>query len=194
MDTCSFEIKQFSGQSHPSPLDMGLFVDDGDVSLLDPSFVGLSGADAMALPVEREDMVLSPSAEPLEQRRLFQLKNSILLQKAGPRRHLYYHGPSIRPAIITCGGLCPALNNVVRALVNCLCHRYGVREVYGFKYGYAGLGPGGEPPIILTPAQVRDIHKFGGSQLGTSRCVCSAGVLPGGADGWPRTGESRRLR
>ncbi|TFG81352.1 MAG: ATP-dependent 6-phosphofructokinase, partial [Spirochaetales bacterium] len=52
---------------------------------------------------------------------------SILLEKAGPREKLYYTPAHVRAGILTCGGLCPGLNDVIRALVRCLWNRYGVR-------------------------------------------------------------------
>jgi 6-phosphofructokinase 1 len=63
------------------------------------------------------------------------------LQRAGPREHLYFHGPHVTAGIVTCGGLCPALNDVIRALVNTLHYKYRVQRIIGFKYGYAGLNP-----------------------------------------------------
>ncbi|KAJ1506470.1 hypothetical protein HMI55_001167, partial [Coelomomyces lativittatus] len=72
--------------------------------------------------------------------------------------------------IVTCGGLCPGLNNVVRSLVQCLHYNYKVKRVLGFRFGYEGLNPCvGEGPIELTPKGVKDVHKFGGCILGTSR-------------------------
>ena len=54
----------------------------------------------------------------------------------------------------TTGGLCPGLNNVIRAVVMCLWHRYGVRKIYGFKYGYQGLNPATSEHVMLTPEVV----------------------------------------
>ena len=58
--------------------------------------------------------------------------------KAGPRKHLYFNPSQVKVAIVTCGGLCPGLNNVIRELVNCLALTYGVKDIYGIKYGYKG--------------------------------------------------------
>ncbi|HEY4016771.1 MAG TPA: ATP-dependent 6-phosphofructokinase [Polyangiaceae bacterium] len=87
---------------------------------------------------------------------------------AGPRDRIFFDTTRLRCGIVTCGGLCPGINNVVRGLVLELVGGYGVREIYGFRYGYAGLVDGSEP-ISLTPAFVDDIHHDGGTALGTSR-------------------------
>lgn len=90
--------------------------------------------------------------------------------KAGARERIYFDPSQLRAGIVTCGGLCPGLNNVIRALVMELFHKYGVRDIVGFQYGFEGLIPGaGATPIPLVPERVRDIHKHGGSFLGLSR-------------------------
>ena len=72
--------------------------------------------------------------------------------------------------IVTCGGLCPGLNNVIRSIVMSLHHHYGVRTIYGFPYGYEGLAPKhGHRPIMLTPDIVTGINETGGTILGSSR-------------------------
>jgi 6-phosphofructokinase 1 len=89
---------------------------------------------------------------------------------AGPRASLFFDPARTRAGIVTCGGLCPGLNNVIRSLFNELHHAYGVKEVLGFRNGYQGLDPSrGLPPIRLTPEFVDDIHRRGGTVLGTSR-------------------------
>lgn len=89
---------------------------------------------------------------------------------AGPREKLFFDPKKTRAGIVTCGGLCPGLNNVIRSLVLQLHHGYGVREILGFVNGYQGLDPWrGSEPIPLTPAFVENIHKEGGTALNTSR-------------------------
>jgi len=89
---------------------------------------------------------------------------------AGPRRKLYHDAAWTRAAIVTCGGLCPGLNDVIKALVNTLWYVYGVDNIYGIQYGYSGLIPSYNlKPIILTPEVVDDIHNQGGTILGSSR-------------------------
>jgi 6-phosphofructokinase 1 len=89
---------------------------------------------------------------------------------AGPRHRVFFDPTKLRSAVVTCGGLCPGLNNVVRGLVLELTHGYGVEQIVGFRYGYEGLVPRyGHEPVRLTPALVSDIHHDGGTFLGTSR-------------------------
>ena len=89
---------------------------------------------------------------------------------AGPRDRIYFDPSTLRAGIVTCGGLCPGINNVVRGLVLELTHAYGVREILGFRYGYEGLVRRiGHQPLRLVPELVRDIHQHGGTMLGTSR-------------------------
>ena len=89
---------------------------------------------------------------------------------AGPREKIYFNGPDIVAGIVTCGGLCPWLNDVIRGLVMALWNRYGVRRILGFRYGYRGLVKDASPgPIALEPDLVRYIHHTGGTILGSSR-------------------------
>jgi 6-phosphofructokinase 1 len=93
-----------------------------------------------------------------------------LLEKAGPRRKLFFDPAAARAAIVTCGGLCPGLNNVIRSVTRELRGSYGVGTVLGIRGGYRGLDPSrGRPPIELTDEVVADIHRDGGTLLGTSR-------------------------
>jgi 6-phosphofructokinase 1 len=89
---------------------------------------------------------------------------------AGAREHLFFNPPETRAGIVTCGGLCPGLNDVIRSLFFELRHAYGVKEVLGFRWGYQGLDPEhGAEPLVLTPELVDRIHLQGGTILGTSR-------------------------
>lgn len=93
-----------------------------------------------------------------------------LLEKAGPRELIYFDPSKVRAGIVTCGGLCPGLNNVIRAAVMTLWYSYGVRQICGIRYGYRGLLPELQMPVKeLTPDVVSDIHRFGGTVLGASR-------------------------
>jgi 6-phosphofructokinase 1 len=94
----------------------------------------------------------------------------LLFELAGPREKIFFKPEQTRAGIVTCGGLCPGLNNVIRSLFLELHHAYGVKEVLGFRDGYGGLDPSsGAEPIGLTCEFVDDIHKEGGTVLGTSR-------------------------
>ena len=88
---------------------------------------------------------------------------------AGPRNRVFFDPTKVRAGIVTCGGLCPGLNNVIRGLVFELWFGYGVRRIFGFRYGYEGIVARGVPPIELSPEVVRDIHEQGGTMLGSSR-------------------------
>lgn len=98
------------------------------------------------------------------------LGEEVTMQRAGPREHIYFDPSKTTVAIVTCGGLCPGINNVIRSLVMTLTYRYGVRKILGVQYGYEGFVPQyGHPFIELTPDNVSTIHQFGGSMLGSSR-------------------------
>src|SRR5690606_20795122 len=93
-----------------------------------------------------------------------------LLEKAGPRELIFFEPSKTHAAIVTCGGLCPGLNNVIRATVMTLWYRYGVRHISGIPYGFRGLLPESTLPVRpLTPQAVSDIHRQGGTMLGSSR-------------------------
>lgn len=91
-------------------------------------------------------------------------------ERAGPRAKLFFYPPDTRAGIVTCGGLCPGLNNVIRSVFLELHHFYKIKEVLGFRDGYQGLDPDrAEEPVKLTCELVDDIHREGGTILGTSR-------------------------
>ncbi|HEX6239879.1 MAG TPA: ATP-dependent 6-phosphofructokinase [Polyangiales bacterium] len=126
---------------------------------------GFSVADDLVVPAELE----WPGGRPPEQLMLF--------EKAGPRARLFFAPDSTRAAIVTCGGLCPGLNNVIRSVTRELFRGYGVRSLLGIRGGYRGLDPSrGRPPIELTEESVEDIHKEGGTLLGTSRGPVDIGI------------------
>jgi 6-phosphofructokinase 1 len=92
------------------------------------------------------------------------------LEPCGPRRKIFFDPSKTRAGIVTCGGLCPGLNDVIRGLVRSLTHQYGVRRVTGFRNGYEGFIASYAHGIVeLTPAGVADITVEGGTVLGTSR-------------------------
>jgi 6-phosphofructokinase 1 len=92
------------------------------------------------------------------------------METAGPRERIFFDPAALACGIVTCGGLCPGLNDVIRAIVLSLHHHYGVRKTYGFRFGFAGLVEGAsDEPLELTPDFVNRIHELGGSLLGSSR-------------------------
>ncbi|MCK9182742.1 MAG: ATP-dependent 6-phosphofructokinase [Fibrobacteraceae bacterium] len=100
------------------------------------------------------------------------------LEAAGPR-HTIYHDPAwTRAAIVTCGGLCPGLNNVIKSIVQVLWFDYGVRNIFGIPYGYRGLNPKyGYAPMVLDPDIVDNIQEDGGTILGSSRGEQDSSVM-----------------
>ena len=146
-----FEVKNLGKRRVKSPLELskvngdGVFnyVQDGETILYDAS---INCAD----PKSKE----SP----------------ISFEKAGPKEHIYFDPSKTKVGIVTCGGLCPGLNNVIRGLVMQLHHRYNVKRVIGFKFGYSGfIASYGHDYKELTPESVENIHTIGGSILGSSR-------------------------
>jgi 6-phosphofructokinase 1 len=94
----------------------------------------------------------------------------IFFEKAGPREKIFFDPAKTTAAIVTCGGVSPGLNNVIRSAVLELYCNYGVKSILGFQYGYLGLTPSAPVrPISLTPELVKDINKLGGSFIGSSR-------------------------
>jgi 6-phosphofructokinase 1 len=92
------------------------------------------------------------------------------MEAAGPREKIFFDPLRLRCGIVTCGGICPGLNDVIRSIVLSLYHHYGVTTVYGFRYGYEGLVPRyGHKPLDLTPEVVAPIYEAGGTVLGSSR-------------------------
>jgi len=92
------------------------------------------------------------------------------MEAAGPRQRIFFNSWEVTCGIVTCGGLCPGINDVIRAMVLSLHHHYGVRRIHGFRFGYEGLVERcGHEPIALTPESVNRIHEMGGSMLGSSR-------------------------
>ena len=94
----------------------------------------------------------------------------VTIEHAGAREKIYFNPASTICAVVTCGGLCPGLNDVIRGLVMTLNYSYGVRTIYGIPYGYEGfVSKYGHSPLHLTPDFVSDLNQDGGSVLGSSR-------------------------
>lgn len=94
----------------------------------------------------------------------------VSFEKAGPREHIYFEPAKTKVGIVTCGGLCPGQNNVIRSIVNELYYRYGISRILGIKYGYEGLVAKYNHPVIeITAPSVSNIHLIGGTILGSSR-------------------------
>jgi len=125
-----------------SPLDSSFFIDENDGVLIDATIKGCRNCNG------------KPPC----------------LEEAGPRRKIFFNASGCRAAVVTCGGLCPGLNDVIRALTMILWYRYSVKDILGLRYGYEGLVSSfGHQPVVLTPDIVEDIHQKGGTILGSSR-------------------------
>ncbi|HAZ14762.1 MAG: hypothetical protein A2X86_10525 [Bdellovibrionales bacterium GWA2_49_15] len=89
---------------------------------------------------------------------------------AGPREMIFFKGKEVVAGIVHCGGLCPGMNNITRGLVRRLWYSYGVRKIFGLRYGLLGLtARSPAAPMPLDPAIIHDIHLLGGTILGSSR-------------------------
>jgi 6-phosphofructokinase 1 len=153
--------------THPSPLNLSTELDDeianytpdGVHVLFDPSRTELAMSDAERV-MATSDLDASG----------FELVGPKCFELAGPRQDNFFVGSEVTAAILTCGGLCPGLNNIIRGVVMALWHHYGVRRIYGVRYGYRGLAAfTTDPPVELKPEAVSHIHMMGGTALGSSR-------------------------
>lgn len=119
-----------------------------------------SWADGRTIPIHVDGDLCEEVSEPF----------SLNFEAAGPRRKLYFDPRRAKCAIVTCGGLCPGLNDVIRSIVMEAHHAYDVPSVIGIPYGLEGfISRYGHYIQELTPDSVQDIHRFGGTILGTSR-------------------------
>ena len=142
--------------------------DLGKRSIKSPIVMSTTRGDKIANYVTDEEYIryntsVKPGAQP-------PLKKNQVLECAGPREFIYFTPAHVHAGIVTCGGLCPGLNDVIRAIVRCLWYRYGVRRISGIQYGYKGFLPEYQYDTkILNPDVVDDIHKLGGTFLGSAR-------------------------
>lgn len=94
----------------------------------------------------------------------------VYFEQAGPREKIYFNAEKVTAAIVTCGGLAPGINDVIRAIVMELHYRYRVRKILGFRYGFLGLtSKSNHPPMELSPNLVANIMQEAGTFLGSSR-------------------------
>ncbi len=145
IDPEDLKIESLGECRYQSPLASRYFVDDSHRILLS------SAADMVVDRVARGESLPS-----------FEL--------AGPRAKIFFEPREVTAGIVTCGGLCPGLNDVIRAIVIALERNYGVPRILGFRYGFMGLArSGGFDPMVLNREVVDDIHQDGGTILGSSR-------------------------
>jgi 6-phosphofructokinase 1 len=140
----------------------------GKCAVLSPIGLSEGGASSLSRFVPEEQYIrYKIDAKPGNQP---DIERSELLEVAGPRERLFFSPSHVHAGIVTCGGLCPGLNDVIRSIVRSLWYLYGVRRISGIQYGYKGFLPEYKYDTIhLDPDVVDDIHKIGGTMLGTSR-------------------------
>ncbi|KAG8385916.1 hypothetical protein BUALT_Bualt03G0094800 [Buddleja alternifolia] len=136
-------------QTHPNPLDNNPFFHPVSEFYITPS-------DVILRNILHDLSHNLPSPGP-----------NLAYHRAGPRKRVYFEPGHVRAAIVTCGGLCPGMNTVIRELVVGLWELYGVREIFGVRAGYRGFYSG--EPVELDPKMVHGWHKIGGTMLETSR-------------------------
>jgi len=140
-----FTIEQLGDCRIPSPMDCGRFTGDQEQLLYHSRYEEIRSS-------------IEAGVEPPA------------LELAGPRERIFFSPTQIDCGIVTCGGLCPGINDVIRSIVLSLYHHYGVKRIHGFRYGYEGLIQRyGHSPISLTPEVVNRIGESGGTFLGSSR-------------------------
>ncbi|WP_419786470.1 ATP-dependent 6-phosphofructokinase [Pseudodesulfovibrio sp.] len=119
---------------------------------------------------EGEDVLIHISRKRVEKGRRKKEPKQVFFEAAGPRSKIYFDPSKTKCAVVTCGGLCPGLNDVIRAVVMTCFHEYRVPSVLGIRYGLAGFVPEqGYDVVEMTPDYVSRIHEFGGTVLGSSR-------------------------
>ena len=148
-----FKIANLGSCQVESPLNINNFVNDQDRILFHTRLAEYA-------------RIKEPQGKPLS------------VEPAGPREKIFFHPDQTKAAIVTCGGLCPGINDVIRSVTMTLFYRYGVKNILGIKYGLRGLNPGyGDKPVKLTPDYVKDITHIGGSILSSSRGPQEAKVM-----------------
>src|SRR6201996_3382985 len=148
----------------------------GEPGVLSPMAAMVQGRVSSPHYVHESDRVLLDDTLEGAEARLCGVGELPSLEPGGPREYIYFEPSRTRAAIVTCGGLCPGLNNVIRGLVLELADNYGVSDVLGFRDGFRGLVAEAEP-VRLSRAVVSDIHNRGGTILGTSRGNQDAGAM-----------------
>ncbi len=136
-----------------------------------PSPLTLADRATHARTFVEEDQRVAIEVDPLRLQALAEEGQPIpSFELAGPRRKIYFDPSKLKCALVTCGGLCPGLNDIIRAVVLELYYGYGVRNIYGIRYGLQGFIPRyGHEVLELNPEVVTDILEMGGSILSSSR-------------------------
>ncbi len=143
-------VKTLGEARHPSPLDLGSATESAGAHFV-------SDEERIRL-----ELTVRPGTD--------DESAALSLEQAGPRERIFFEPSKTTAAIVTCGGLSPGLNNVIRSVFYELSKNYGVPRVLGIRNGYLGLNPeAGLEPIRITREFVESIDKLGGTVLGSSR-------------------------
>jgi 6-phosphofructokinase 1 len=141
----------------------------GEAKIQSPIQRGKYGPRSRHFVTEKERVLISIDAAELEET-LAQGGTPASFEVAGPRKNVYFDASKLRCAMVTCGGLCPGLNDIIRSIVLELFYGYGVRNIYGIRYGLQGFIPAyGHDIMELHPERVVNILEMGGTILGSSR-------------------------
>src|SRR3984957_4541603 len=138
----------------------------GETRFLSPMASLVQGRVSSPHYVHESDRVLLDDTVEGAAARLCDVAQLPSLEAGGPREYIYFDPSRTRAAIVTCGGLCPGLNNVIRGLVLELVDNYGGTEVLGFRDGFRGMVDAELAPMALSRDVVADIHNRGGTILG----------------------------
>ncbi|MGB4405761.1 MAG: ATP-dependent 6-phosphofructokinase [Sphaerochaeta sp.] len=142
----------------------------GEAKISSPILMGSTHNDGQADYVSDGDHILYSIDTDIDKDGRPVPRHSETVELAGPREKIYYNPAHTHAAITTCGGICPGMNNVIRAVVRCFWYRYGVRRISGVQFGYQGLLENTPWPLIpLDPDVVDEIQEKGGTILGSAR-------------------------
>ena len=141
----------------------------GPAKIVSPIRAGLAEGEARSFVEDRERILVNISESEVSEA-VGKGVQTLSFERAGPRSKIYFDPSKLRCAVVSCGGLCPGINDIIRSLVLALHYNYGVHHIYGIRYGLQGFIPSYSHELMdLTPESVSDIHEYGGTVLGTSR-------------------------
>ena len=141
----------------------------GEAKIPSPVQNRAKGANGITFVSDNERVVIDVQEMSLV-RQIKQGQRPDCFELAGPRPNIFFDPSKLRCALVTCGGLCPGLNDIIRSIVLELHWGYGIQSIYGIRYGLEGFIPKfGHRIVDLTPDYVVNIHERGGSVLGSSR-------------------------
>jgi len=141
----------------------------GEAKISTPVQRRADGTDGISYVTDQDRVVIE-----IDDRQVIRMVNAgqnlPCFELAGPRRHIFFDPSKLKCALVSCGGLCPGLNDLIRSIVLELHYGYGVRNIFGIRYGLQGfIAKYGHELVELTPESVVNIHDRGGTVLGSSR-------------------------